>query len=141
MGITLLVYYKGCGRPRITNEQKPDTPLFFCSQQNKKLTSPILGVWRTLRNYMSEQSTSRITFVDYAKTMCIFLMVVGHWTTSDILLSYIYSFHMPALFVVSGYLYRPHSWIKTIIGFSIPVVFFSLVNLAVNILLGNNSVS
>ena len=72
--------------------------------------------------------------------MCIFLMVVGHWTTSDILLSYIYSFHMPALFVVSGYLYRPHSWIKTIIGFSIPVVFFSLVNLAVNILSGNISI-
>lgn len=67
-------------------------------------------------------------------------MVVGHWTTSDLLLSYIYSFHMPALFVVSGYLYRPHSWIKTIIRFSIPVVFFSLVNLAVNILLGNISI-
>mgnify|MGYP002626965261 CR=1 FL=1 len=89
---------------------------------------------------MSEQNTSRITFIDYAKTMCIFLMIVGHWTTSDILLSYIYSFHMPVLFVVSGYLYRPHSWIKTIIGFSIPVVFFSLVNLAVNILLGNISI-
>ena len=29
VGITLLVYYKGCGRPRITNEQMLDTPLFF----------------------------------------------------------------------------------------------------------------
>ena len=46
VGITSLVYYKGCGRPRITNEQKPDTPLFFCSQRNINLTSPILGVWR-----------------------------------------------------------------------------------------------
>ena len=29
VGITLLVYYLGCGRPRITDEQKPDTPLFL----------------------------------------------------------------------------------------------------------------
>lgn len=64
-------------------------------------------------------------------------MVVGHWTSNDILLSYIYSFHMPALFIVSGYLYKPHSWVKTIVGFSIPIVFFSLVNLAVNLLLGD----
>ena len=34
VGITLSVYNQGCGRPRIANRQKPDTPLFFCSQGN-----------------------------------------------------------------------------------------------------------
>ena len=48
VGITLSVYNQGCGRPRIANRQKPDTPLFFCSHQYNNLTSPILGVWRTI---------------------------------------------------------------------------------------------
>ena len=38
----------GRGKPRIANEQKPDTPLFFCSNQSIILTSPNLGVWRTI---------------------------------------------------------------------------------------------
>lgn len=79
---------------------------------------------------------TRIAFVDAAKAICIFLMVVGHWSHNHLLLTYIYSFHMPALFVVSGYLYRPHSWKKTLLAFSIPVVFFSLVNLMVQLCLG-----
>ena len=29
VGVTLLVYLLGCGRPRIANGQKPDTPLFL----------------------------------------------------------------------------------------------------------------
>jgi hypothetical protein len=71
----------------------------------------------------------RIAYVDNAKTICIFLMVVGHWTSNDILIRYIYSFHMPALFIISGYLYKPRSWIKTIMSFGIPVAFCSLLNL------------
>ena len=43
-GITLLVYYKGCGRLRITDEQKPDTPLFFVVEL--KLTPSDLGILR-----------------------------------------------------------------------------------------------
>jgi fucose 4-O-acetylase-like acetyltransferase len=74
--------------------------------------------------------SQRIIYLDWAKTICIFLMVVGHWTSNELLLRYIYSFHMPALFVISGYLFRPHSWIKTIISFCIPVIFCSFINLA-----------
>ena len=71
----------------------------------------------------------RIVYLDWSKTICIFLMVVGHWTSNELLLRYIYSFHMPALFVISGYLYRPHSWIKTVISFCVPVIFCSFINL------------
>lgn len=71
----------------------------------------------------------RIVYLDWSKTICIFLMVVGHWTSNELLLRYIYSFHMPALFVISGYIYRPHSWIKTVISFCVPVIFCSFINL------------
>ena len=35
VGVNLLVYLLGCGRPRIANEQKLDTPLSLCGHQNK----------------------------------------------------------------------------------------------------------
>ena len=38
MGSTLLVYYLGCGRPRITDKQKPDTPLFLYVVKRKRQT-------------------------------------------------------------------------------------------------------
>lgn len=68
--------------------------------------------------------------------ICIFLMVVGHWTDSQLLQAYIYSFHMPTLFIISGYLFKPHAWFKTVLSLAIPVTFFSLVNLIVLLLLG-----
>ena len=63
-------------------------------------------------------------------------MVVGHWTENHLLTTYIYSFHMPALFIISGYLFKPHAWYKTILSFAIPVTFFSIVNLLVQLFLG-----
>ena len=77
---------------------------------------------------------SRIAFVDAAKAICIFLMVVGHWTRNELLLIYIYSFHMPAFFTISGFLYKPHHWIKTILSFGIPILFYSSVNFAILII-------
>ena len=63
---------------------------------------------------------NRIVYLDSAKFICIFLMVVGHWTSNETILLYIYSFHMPALFVISGMLYKPKKWYKTILSFGIP---------------------
>lgn len=48
---------------------------------------------------------------------------------------------MPALFIISGYLYRARPWYKTIVSFSVPVVFFSFLNLAIQIVLGEQSVN
>ena len=78
---------------------------------------------------------NRIVYLDSAKFICIFLMVVGHWTSNETLLLYIYSFHMPALFVISGMLYKPRKWYKTILSLGIPVVFYSIINLLVLIVL------
>lgn len=83
---------------------------------------------------LSPYVSSRIAFVDAAKTICIFLMVVGHWTNNELLLVYIYSFHMPAFFTISGFLYKPRHWFKTILSFGVPVLFFSSVNFLILIL-------
>lgn len=81
--------------------------------------------------------SNRIGFVDWAKTICIFLMVVGHWSSNHhLLLTYICSFHMPALFIISGFLFKPHAWYKTLLSYAIPVTFFSVVNLFVQLFLG-----
>lgn len=54
-------------------------------------------------------------------------MVVGHAGCNGIPRDFIYAFHMPA---ISGYLYKPHPLVKTIKSFGVPILFFSMVNLA-----------
>ena len=51
------------------------------------------------------KKNSRIVWVDICKLIGIFLMVVGHSTKNENILSWIYSFHMPLFFILSGYTY------------------------------------
>lgn len=44
---------------------------------------------------------------------------------------------MPALFIVSGILYKSRPWTKSVLSFAIPVTFFSLVNIAFLLLIGD----
>lgn len=73
-------------------------------------------------------NTKRIVWIDWAKAILIYLMVVGHCFPVDWENQLIYAFHMPAFFIISGYLYRPHHWLKTLKAFLIPIAFFSCVN-------------
>ena len=66
-------------------------------------------------------------------------MIIGHFTANEILLTYIYSFHMPAFFIISGYLYKPHSWKGTIQAFAIPFIFLSLINIIIQLVIGELS--
>ena len=75
--------------------------------------------------------TNRLNWIDSAKGLLILLVVLGHM--SDIngeLKNWIFTFHMPAFFIISGYLYKPHPLMKTIKSFGVPILFFSMVNLA-----------
>ncbi len=74
-----------------------------------------------------KKNNARIDNIDYAKTLCIFLMVVGHWTWNDTLYNYIYSFHMPAFFIISGFLFKPRNWAYTFISFLIPICSISVI--------------
>ena len=70
----------------------------------------------------------RVIWIDWAKTIFIYLMVVGHCFPIAWENQLIYAFHMPAFFIISGYLYKPHHWIKTLKSFGVPILFFSTIN-------------
>lgn len=80
------------------------------------------------------QRIQRFHWIDWAKVILIYLMVVGHCFPIKWQYNLIYAFHMPAFFFISGFLYKPHPWQKTLKAFGIPILLFSLVNLGVYIL-------
>ncbi|MGY4537148.1 acyltransferase [Mucilaginibacter sp. UYNi724] len=48
----------------------------------------------------------RIMWIDYAKFIGIFLVVLGHQSISKPLSTFIFAFHMPLFFFISGYLFK-----------------------------------
>ena len=70
----------------------------------------------------------RIVWIDWAKAILIYLMVVGHCFPVAWENQLIYAFHMPAFFIISGYLYHPHKWWNTLRSFLVPILFFSFIN-------------
>lgn len=70
----------------------------------------------------------RVVWIDWAKAVLIYLMVVGHCFPVAWEDQLIYAFHMPAFFIISGYLYHPHKWWQTLRSFFVPILFFSSVN-------------
>ena len=73
--------------------------------------------------------SNRAAWIDWAKTLLIYFVVVGHAGCQGGIKDFIYAFHMPAFFIISGYLYRPHNWRRTFRSFAIPVLVFSIINL------------
>ena len=53
------------------------------------------------------ESSKRQVWVDVAKTLAIVLVVVGHEGGPAAYIKYIYWFHMPVFFLLSGYLFKP----------------------------------
>lgn len=78
----------------------------------------------------------RLDYVDVAKGLGIFIVVIGHCLTyaglwSTRLFWYIYAFHMPFWFVISGFLYKrkdPSSYITNkVVSLIVPyIAYFSL---------------
>lgn len=54
---------------------------------------------------MQDDHLRRIEWLDIARAISIILVVLGHSSTSKYLVTYIYSFHLPLFFVISGYLF------------------------------------
>lgn len=73
---------------------------------------------------------NRIDWIDWAKAIAIFLMVVEHsWMAPDFVKVIVGAFHMPTFLIVSGYLYRQRDSAKSIFSFVIPWAFFSIVTI------------
>ena len=57
-------------------------------------------------------SSLRDISIDIAKGICIFLMVMGHAAVPGFVFKWIYSFHMPFFFLVSGMFFNPVKYDK-----------------------------
>lgn len=72
----------------------------------------------------------RVYWIDIAKVILIYLMVVCHLGVSDAPDTIITSFHMSAFFMISGILHREGEWLqsmkKTTKRLLIPVLFFNI---------------
>ena len=49
------------------------------------------------------ESKKRVDWLDIAKGLAMLIVIAGHTTNSSIVFNYIYSFHLPFFFILSGY--------------------------------------
>lgn len=56
--------------------------------------------------------TNRENWIDYCRGLGIILMIVGHSAAPEYLDTWIYGFHMPMFYILSGYLYNKAKWDK-----------------------------
>lgn len=77
---------------------------------------------------MSENST-RYLWIDICKAFLIFTMVMGHAGATGWERDWFYAFHMPAFFIISGFLYKPRPVHRTARGFFFPVLVFGLLTI------------
>lgn len=54
--------------------------------------------------YSDSYSINRVESIDVLKGIGILFMVLGHMHFSVIFIHYVYAFHMPLFFLISGYL-------------------------------------
>ena len=78
----------------------------------------------------------RKKYIDILKGIGIFYVILGHVTHTSFLFRYIYSFHMPLFFFISGMLFVPSKHVSTsgyikkkANSLLIPYIFFYLVSL------------
>lgn len=75
--------------------------------------------------------TERLPYLDYARVFAAYLVIFGHLLPEDnhIPRYYIYAFHMPFFFLVSGMLHKLNGtiqWKKYLRTIGIPLLFFNL---------------
>lgn len=72
--------------------------------------------------------TERIDWIDWAKAICIFLMVCGHSHPTKYVHDFLYQFHLPVFFIISGLLYKPKDFKNLCICLLVPTVIWNLIN-------------
>ena len=71
----------------------------------------------------------RYVWIDWAKVICIWLMVSCHAGQSGMFLNVSYQFHMPAFFIISGFLFHPRGIKKEFMSFCIPILLYGFLYL------------
>lgn len=70
----------------------------------------------------------RIDWIDWAKTLCIFFMVCGHSNPFPLFHDFVYLFHMPVFFIITGILYKPKSIKQLINTLIVPTIIWNIIN-------------
>lgn len=91
---------------------------------------------------------NRINFIDYSKGIGILLVILGHIYDGDnILANWIYSFHIPLFFIISGFLlnFEKETSLKKLFfkrfkTLIIPYIIFCTINIVGNFILNNMSI-
>ena len=66
----------------------------------------------------SKRVNTRIEWIDLYRGMLIFLVCLGHRnSTNNAVLQWLYSFHLPAFFFISGYLIKDKHYINNLYGY------------------------
>lgn len=78
----------------------------------------------------------RLNYIDDAKALAIFLMILGHLPIGDTLATLIYGFHMPLFFIISGMFFNPDRSLydhmkKGFKQLMIPYLCFEFINLSI----------
>lgn len=80
----------------------------------------------------------RINWIDWAKSFCMFLVILGHThicTSQNIIIHIIYSFHIPLFFFLSGLLCKDDISIRSIkkdsVSLLFPYLFYGMIGLAI----------
>lgn len=68
--------------------------------------------------------TRRVMWIDFSKVICIYLVALGHALSYEVtnecyLRNFIYLFHLPVFFFISGYLYRIKDNEKNFLSYSL----------------------
>lgn len=70
----------------------------------------------------------RINWIDWAKAICIYLMICGHSHPTLYIHDFLYQFHLPVFFIISGILYKPKAIKELVISLLVPVIVWNLIN-------------
>lgn len=92
-------------------------------------------------------SKNRVDFIDVAKGIAILLVIIGHclplYPTEPVhyLNSWIFTFHMPLFFILSGYFYKPGNlkYGRLAKALLLPYIVFSTLNIALKAILYRNT--
>lgn len=90
-----------------------------------------------MMDYKSGKHTlSRIEWIDIAKALGVVLVVLGHTGLSEVFRRWIYIFHMPLFFYISGMFFRPVNLGVAIKkkgkAYLLPYILFSIVFMMMN---------
>lgn len=83
-----------------------------------------------------DKNKERIHWIDIARGMCIIAIVIGHVYTDGYLRWYLFSFHVPAFFYLSGLCFKENEEfavfiIKRIKTIVVPYFFYSIISILI----------